>query len=155
MQNPSTKTKITIMKRFIPILLGFGLLAFVQPNERAHAIGDEVTITGKLIDTKCYGMNHANHGNDHVAPGTNGEMTTLSKCATACAGMGIPVGLLEGGEKGAKVYVLITPAGALAEHQAKDARVTGMSAYGGGIIPTKVEVKEGAKWVDVTPAGMM
>lgn len=143
------------MKRIIPLLLGLGMMAFTLPAETSEPGPDEVTVKGKLIDTKCYGMHQGNIDNDHMAPGKDGKMTTLSKCATACASMGIPVGVLEGGKKGGKVYVLITPAGALAGHQAKEARVTGMAAYDGGIIPTKVEVRDGDKWVDVTPAGMM
>lgn len=82
-------------------------------------------------------------------------MGTVPNCATACAQMGIPVGLLVGSEPGGDVIVLITPAGALANHQAKEARVTGLASYVGGVIPMKIEVKEGEEWVDVTPAGMM
>ena len=143
------------MKKLAPLMLGFALLAFSFPNVSSTNSSDDVTVSGKLIDTKCYGMNHANHENDHMVPGKDGEMMTMPNCATACASMGIPVGLLEGGEKDGKVLVLITPAGALANHQSKEARVTGMEIYGGGILPSKVEVKEDGKWVDVTPGGMM
>ena len=119
------------------------------------AMPEPVTFEGKLIDTKCYGMNHENHNNDHMVPMADGSMGTMPNCATACAQMGIPVGLLVGGEPGSDVKMLITPAGALANHQAKQARVTGTAAYPGGIIPMTIEVKEGDEWVDVTPAGMM
>jgi len=143
------------MKILAPLMLGFGLLAFSFPNATSVSAPDEVTVSGKLIDTKCYGMNHGNLDNDHMVPGKDGKMMTVPTCATACASMGIPVGILEGGKKDAKVLVLITPAGALANHQSKEARVTGMEIYGGGILPSKVEVKEDGKWVDVTPGGMM
>lgn len=143
------------MKQWVPLLVGLGLMAFTAPQPSSEAVSSEVTVTGKLIDTKCYGMNHANHTNDHAGPMKDGKPTTLTNCATACASMGIPVGVLEGGKPDGKVYVLVTPAGALANHQAKEARVTGTAVYAGGIIPTKVEVKDGGKWVDVTPAGMM
>lgn len=143
------------MKKLAPLMLGLGLLAFSFPNESSVSVPDDVTVSGKLIDTKCYGMNHVNHDNDHVAPGKDGEMMTLPKCATICANLGIPVGLLEGGKKDAKVYVLVLPAGALAEHQSKEARVTGMPVFDGGIIPSKIEVKDDGKWIDVTPGSMM
>ncbi|HLE57972.1 MAG TPA: hypothetical protein VJB15_12870 [Rhodothermia bacterium] len=143
------------MKKFIPLLLAIGITAFSSPASIDESTPDEITVTGKLIDTKCYGMNHVNVDNDHMAPGKDGKMTTLPKCATACAAMGIPVGILEGGKADGKVYVLVTPAGALANHQAKEARVTGTTVFAGSIIPTKVEVKDGGKWVDVTPAAMM
>ncbi len=144
------------MKKLAPLMLGLGMLAFTFPNSTTVSTPDEVTVTGKLIDTKCYGMNHSNVDNDHMVPGMEGKkMMTVPNCATACASMGIPVGLLEGGKKDAKVFVLITPAGALAKHQAKEARVTGKEIYGGGILPNKIEVKEDGKWVDVTPGGMM
>jgi len=143
------------MKKLAPLMLGLGMLAFTFPNATTVSTPDDITVTGKLIDTKCYGMNSANVGNDHMVPGKEDKMMTMPNCATACASMGIPVGLLVDGEKDAKVYVLITPAGGLAEHQAKEARVTGMELYGGGILPSKIEVKEDGKWVDVTPGGMM
>ena len=143
------------MKKLTPLLLGLVMMAFSMPPPDVATNPDEVTITGKLIDTKCYGMNHANAGNDHMVPGKDGKMMTVAKCATACAAMGIPVGVLEGGKADGKVIVLVTPAGALANHQAKEARVTGMSVYGGSILPSKIEVKDGGKWVDVTPTTMM
>ena len=143
------------MKKLAPLMLGLGLLAFSMPNASSVSTPDEVKVSGKLIDTKCYGMNHANLDNDHMVPGKDGKMMTMPNCATACASMGIPVGLLKGGKKDGKVYMLVTPAGALAEHQSKEARVTGMEIYGGGILPSKIEVKEDGKWVDVTPGGMM
>jgi len=143
------------MNKLIPLLLGLGLMAFSVPQSASNAGPDKVTVTGKLIDTKCYGMNHSNVNNDHMVPGKNGEMMTVPNCATACAALGIPVGLLEGGKANGKVYVLVTPAGSLAKHQAQEARVTGTTVYAGSILPTKIEVKEGDKWIDVTPGGMM
>lgn len=116
----------------------------------------KVTVTGTLIDTKCYGMNHDNMNNDHVVPMKDGKLGTMANCATACAGMGIPAGLLEGGKKDGQVYIIVTPSSALASHMAKEARVTGELAYPGGIIPDKVEVKNDAgKWEAVEIATMM
>lgn len=118
---------------------------------------DQKTVTGTLIDTKCYGMNHDNHGNEHMVMKPDGTgMMQVASCATACASMGIPVGLLEGGKKDGKVFILVTPAGQLAEHAAKEARVTGQEAYPGAIIPMKVEVKNAdGEWEEVHIATMM
>jgi hypothetical protein len=73
----------------------------------------EVTVEGILIDSKCYGMNPDNWAANHMTP--KGEM---SNCAQACANMGIPVGVLEGGKPGGDVYLLVTPSIALADHMA-------------------------------------
>ncbi len=115
----------------------------------------EVTVTGTLIDTKCYGMNHDNVENAHYVK-KDGEKMKMPNCATACANMGIPAGLLEDGKKDGDVYVLITPSNAVADHMAKEARVTGELAYAGGIIPSKIEVKnDDGKWEKVKVATMM
>ena len=108
---------------------------------------EAVTVTGTLVDTKCYGMDNANTGNDHGA---------ATGCGAACAGMGIPVALLEGGQAGGTAHVLLISATALAEHMAKEARVTGMPTFQSGLAASKVEVKNDAgEWVDVTPGAMM
>jgi hypothetical protein len=120
-----------------------------------------VEVQGHLIDTKCYGMGvnmgkpAVNYHNEHRVPGKDGEMQTIPNCATACANMGIPAGIVEGSEPGNKTYVLITPAGQLAEHMDKEARVQGELAFDGGIIPNKVEVKEDGEWTAVNIATMM
>ena len=115
----------------------------------------EVTVTGTLIDTKCYGMNHDNVENAHFAM-KDGEKMKMPNCATACANIGIPAGLLKDGKKDGEVFVLITPANAVADHMAKEARVTGELAYPGGIIPSKIEVKnDKGKWENVSVATMM
>ncbi len=108
-----------------------------------------VTLSGTLIDTKCYGMNNDNMGTDHMTP--KGKM---SNCAAACAKMGIPVGLLIDGKKGGEVIFLVTPSMQLASHMAKKARVTGHKAIG-GLIPEKIEVMENGKWKEVKFGTMM
>lgn len=109
------------------------------------------TIEGILIDTKCYSMDSANWVQDHMTP--KGKMPM---CAMTCAKMGIPVGLLEGGKPGGKVYVIITPAMPLGDHMTKTARVTGTLALDGhGIVPDKIEVKNKDKWQEVKIATMM
>ncbi|MFQ5571700.1 MAG: hypothetical protein ACE5G0_18625 [Rhodothermales bacterium] len=122
-----------------------------EPMEGDMDMPEAVTVAGTLVDTKCYGMNHANTGDEHMTP--SGQMPA---CATACANMGIPVGVLEGGEQDAKVYVLLASAAQLSGHMAKEARVTGMPVYESGLIPEKVEVKNDAgEWEEVTVAAMM
>jgi len=147
--------------RYLTYLLS--LVAFVAFS--AAVMGptslEEVEVQGHLIDTKCYGMAvnmgkpEVNYTNDHMVPGKDGEMQKAPNCATACANMGIPAGIVEGSEPGNKTYVLITPAGQLAEHMDKEARVQGQLAYEGGIIPNKIEVKENGEWKEVKVATMM
>ncbi|MDH3215009.1 MAG: hypothetical protein OEN01_01805 [Candidatus Krumholzibacteria bacterium] len=111
----------------------------------------EVTVTGLLIDTKCYGMNHDNYMADHMTP--KGKMTN---CAQACANMGIPVGVLVDGNKGGQVFILITPAQALAEHMAKTVKVVGMKTFKGAVTPNQVFVKNAeGEWEEVKIATMM
>jgi len=109
------------------------------------------TIEGILVDMKCYSMDTENWVQDHVTP--KGKMPM---CAMTCAKMGIPVGLLEGGKPGGKVYVIITPAMPLGDHMTKTARITGVIALEGhGIVPDKIEVKNKDKWQEVKIATMM
>ncbi len=114
-----------------------------------------VTVSGKLIDTKCYGMDNANMEDEHAVM-QDGKKVQVPACATACASMTIPVGLLKDGEQGGKVYVLITPANQLASHMAKETRVTGSPTFDGGLIPEKIEVmNEAGDWEEVQLATMM
>jgi len=145
------------MKTLFSLLLSSLFLVaatFAPPTE-------EITVEGKLVDTKCYGggvamdMAGVNYGNDHKVPGKDGEMKNVPNCGTACAMMGIPVGIVEGDKPGGKTYVIIAAANALKDHVAKKARVTGNTAFDGGIIATKVEGREDGEWVDVTPTAMM
>jgi len=124
---------------------------------------EKVKVEGHLVDTKCYGMGvnmgkaKVNYNNDHMVPNPKkkGEMMKMPNCATACANMGIPAGIVEGSKPGNKTYVLITPANQLANHMDKDARIEGTKAFDGGIIPNKIEVKEDGKWKEVKIATMM
>lgn len=112
-------------------------------------MGKTVTVTGILVDTKCYSMNSANTGQDHQTP-----MGETKMCAKACATMGLPVGLRTA--KG-ELYILIAPVPAFTEHMAETARVTGTKVYGGGSIrPEKVEVKDATgKWIELNIKTMM
>ena len=104
------------------------------------------TFTGILVDTKCYGMNEDNFTNDHMS---------MKKCATMCAKMGIPVGLLVKGKKGGKVYVLTIPAPALADYMGEWVRVSGKKAFKGGLIPEKIEIKKGDVYEEIDVKTMM
>ncbi len=143
------KRHITLTVGVVLLLSGAMLFAAGQGKKKMKMKMKTVTVTGTLIDTKCYGMNHDNIGNDHITP--KGK---VPNCASACASMGIPVGVLIGGKKGGDVVFLITPAGQLAKYMAKTARVTGQKAIG-GLIPMKIEVKENGKWKKVNIATMM
>jgi len=109
-----------------------------------------VTVTGTLVDCKCYGMMHTNTGNDHMTP--KGQVPA---CARACATMGIPVGVLKDGKPGGELIVLITPSPQLADHMAQQVRVVGMVPSRGSLIPEKIEVLEHGKWTEVKIATMM
>ncbi len=141
------------MKRIASLMLA---TIFVFAGTIFPASPEKITVTGTLVDTKCYGMMaKANFGNTHKLPGADGKMMDVPNCATACAGMGIPTGIVEGGEVGNKTYVIIASASALKDHMAKEARVTGELVFEGGIIASKIEVKEDGEWIDVTPGAMM
>ena len=122
---------------------------------------DKIEVQGHLVDTKCYGMGvnmdkpKMNYHNKHMVKGKDGKMKEVPNCATACANMGIPVGIVEGSEPGNKTYVLVTPAGQLANHMDKEARVEGQTAFDGGIIPSKIEVKEDGEWKEISIQTMM
>lgn len=114
--------------------------------------GDDNTISGKLVDSKCYSMMpKANAGNDHMVMGKDGKMMEVKSCATACASMGIPVALLT---KSGKLFVLAVPANQLASYMDKEARIEGKDANG-VFIADKIEVKDGKKWSEVKISYMM
>ncbi len=136
------------MKKLVSLMVAVAFVAAFTTEATK-----KVTVTGTLIDTKCYGMSHDNMANEHFV---GADKMKIPNCATACANMGIPAGLLKDGKKGGEVYILITPANAVADHMEKEARVTGEMAYAGGIIPSKIEVKnDKGKWEEVKVTTMM
>lgn len=143
------------------VLAAFGVMGATTFAKAEMDMPGMVKVQGQLVDTKCYGMGAnmgkpaMNFGNDHMVPGKGGKMMTAANCATACANMGIPVGLVEGGKPGNQTYVLITPAGQLANYMALEARVEGQKVFDGGIIPSKIEVKKDGRWEEVQIATMM
>jgi len=117
------------------IVLAAGLLAHAD-----MAFGSEeksALFEGVLVDARCYALDTRNTGNDHESKA--GKMVN---CGTACAATGIPVGLLEGGKAGGKVYILLVPSKMLAEHVGKTAKVIGRIALGGSLLVDTLEVRE-------------
>ncbi len=145
------------MKKLAALLLAVGFLfAFTSIEsdaiEDGAAISESVTVTGVLVDTKCYGeMPKMNKSNEHTVM-KDGQKMKMPNCATACANMGIPAALAT---NDGKTFTIIAPAGQLADHMEKETRITGKVAFDGNIIPEKVEVKEGRKWTEVKLAYMM
>jgi len=102
----------------------------------------EVTITGELIDTKCFSKMGAK-GEGHAS------------CAVTCAKSGIPVAVMDDSTK--KLHVLAAPAPALSAYMSKTVKVTGeLNDATGIIVPSSVEIKEGDTWKKVDMGkGMM
>jgi len=101
------------------------------------------TIAGSLVDTKCFSMNPANKGMDHMTP-----MGEMKGCGALCARLGIPVGVLTAKKE---VIVLVTPSTDLADFVGKEARVTGVAVHNGhSLRPDKIEVKgDDGRWTAV------
>ena len=106
-----------------------------QDKEKKDKEKKEITITGEVIDIKCYftGM-MGGHGDDH------------KQCAIDCAKGGLPLGILE--DKTEKVYTVVPKGGMkganddLVEYVAGKVTLTGMLLKKGGqelFIYTKAE----------------
>ncbi len=152
----------TMFVSILAALILSALVVFLQAGDEGHQAmkKEAITIEGTLVDAKCYlsaavmGKPAMNFGNDHMVQGKNGKMMSMANCATACANMGIPVAVVEGGKPGGKTTIIIAPAGMLAQHMTKNARVTG-KLTDAGIVAIKVEVKENGKWVEAPITSMM
>lgn len=132
-------------------VLTTALIAVAGDEDKKAMKAEKITVEGILVDTKCYGMNSENWVSTHMTP-----KGSMPNCAQACANMGIPVGVLKGGKPGNDVYLLVTPAPALADHMAKTVKVEGSKAYPHGIIPEKVWFKnDDGEWEEVKIATMM
>lgn len=136
------------MRKIIPL---FFVLGLTFAGTMYTPSSDSITVEGKIVDSKCYGMSEMNHEDDHMLPGD----MKVPKCGTACATMGIPVGVLEGGKPGGKVYLIIGPAGGYVDFMAQEVKVEGDEAFPGAIIPTKLWVKKNGKWVEKDVPGTM
>ncbi len=125
------------MKQF-SIILAAGLLSLAATSAlvaQEKMAMKEVTVTGEIIDTKCYltGM-MGGKGEDH------------KDCAIACMKGGLPVGILE--DKTEQVYVVVPKAGqkganeTLVKYAAEKVNLTGMVVEKGGqklFVYTKIE----------------
>lgn len=110
-------------------------------EEKAPKKGEikEQTIEGEFVDLQCYvGMNA--HGDSH------------KDCGQKCAKAGVPFGILT---KDGKVYSILVPPAQLANQAQKTIRVTGKVAHGNMVVPSKLEEKQGDKWVEVKLPSMM
>ncbi|MBI4546524.1 MAG: hypothetical protein HY707_00985 [Ignavibacteriae bacterium] len=127
------------MKKFKLFIIAFlsvvSVLAVSAQSKKAMKEMKEVTITGEVIDQKCYltGMN-----------GARGE--AHKECAISCIKGGLPVGVLE--DKTEKVYTVVPKGGMkganeeLVQYAAQKVKLTGMTAKKGGqnlFIYSKVE----------------
>lgn len=144
------KSKTKIALSLIVALALVAVIGYQADAKKKMKMPASITVQGILIDAKCYGMSQNNAGNDHMTPKGN-----IPNCASACARMGIPVGVLEGGKKGAKVYLLVSPSKGYANYMTKEVRVTGPETFPGAITPMKVEVKEKGKWKEIKVGAMM
>ncbi len=120
----------------------FAMLALSFAQEKAAAKPE--TITGTLVDLKCYAAGSFTT-NDHGS---------MKGCGTACAKGGNPVGLLDANKK---VHFLGVAAPEYADWVGMELRLTGKHNNAANIfLPEKVEAKEEGKWVEKKAAkGMM
>ena len=122
---------------FLIVIFSVCLLLTVSAQEKKEKKKEmkETTITGEVIDVKCYLMGMmGGKGEDH------------KQCALDCIKGGLPVGLLE--EKSEKVYMIVPKAGMkgandeMSKYVAANVKLTGTMIEKGGerlFIYTKVE----------------
>ena len=141
------------MRRVLTTLAtALALLASAAGAQEKKAGGEmkstTVTLTGTVVDTKCYAMSADNITDQH------GDMPG---CAAACANMGVPVGIVKDGKKGDSAVILLAPAKSFASVMGKTVRVNGTSTFNGAaIIPDKVEVKDDkGNWSPIKVKSMM
>jgi hypothetical protein len=117
-------------QRLSLLLVGAAILAAVGASRAQEKPGVGMamkmdTVTGVLVDTKCYGMMpKENVGNDHVVM-VDGKASNVPSCAQVCANMGIPVGLKT---TNGKTVVLAAPASQLSRHMAQEVTLNGVYA---------------------------
>jgi len=112
----------------------FPVLLFVTFTSFSYKIDEPKTVTGEILDMKCY-MSSGAHGSDH------------KECAASCISRGEPMGVLA--EDG-KVYLLIKGKDAAAFDEAKKqagemVTITGTLSEKNGVqalIVTEVKAKK-------------
>ena len=119
-------------------------------NPCGVAKGPKMLVSGVLVDTRCYGFDNSNVGNTHKMGGAN-----VPGCATACAKMGIPVAILDGGTSGGQLYTIASPAPGFADYMGMQARMSGTEIISGLMLPQQLEVKTASGWKKVNIKGMM
>jgi hypothetical protein len=107
-----------------------------------YAAEREVTLTGTLVDSKCYLADNSNTGNDHMG---------VKGCGTICLKGGQPGALLT---KDKKFYPILASTQVLAPYVGQEIRARG-TLHSGAILPNKVEVSQNGKWEEVKLGTMM
>ena len=127
---------LTIMLVFISAMFLFAQEKKEKPKT--------VVIEGTLVDMKCYSTG-GYLTNDH------GDM---ENCGTMCAKSGLPVAIVD---KDKNVHFLAVSAPGYADWVGAHMRLTGMHGKNAHavFIPTKIEMKDGDKWVEKKVAKTM
>ena len=112
--------------------------------------GSTLQISGVLIDSRCYAFDNNNITNAHMMLGG----ANVPNCASACAKMGIPVAVLEGGIKGGSLYTISAPASVFAAYMGMETRMVGKEISQGIVFPASIEVKTDSGWQKVKAKGM-
>ncbi|MGH7598409.1 MAG: hypothetical protein ACREOI_18790 [bacterium] len=118
----------------VALLTVFAVAVMLSAQEKAAAKSE--TITGTLVDLKCYAAG-GYLTNDH------GDMKA---CGSMCATGGLPVGLVDANKK---VHFLAVPAPGFASYVGQEIRFTGMHGKHADVfIPEKMEITKEGKWVE-------
>jgi hypothetical protein len=107
-------------------------------GKSAEGVEEEIdtrTVTGEIIDITCY-LRHDSTGEKHI------------KCATYCATLGMPLGLLE--DETNKIYLIIPaghedPKGAVMPYIGKKVKVDAILYSMGGLTGLEIEKIEESK----------
>ena len=127
------------MKIIISLVIISCLVLISLPATSADK-GENKELTGELVDISCY-LQMAAKGEGH------------KNCAIKCAKDGLPVGILT--SKG-ELYTIVTSIKFLADHMAKEVKISGtLFSSSKIIIPKKIETKEGNKWIEVKLSSKM
>ena len=131
--------KIVTTAAGLAVILGASTRIIAQ--EKGDKKEPAAQLTGQLIDTRCYIKMGVTDG-DH------------QECAVKCMQDGIPAGVLT--DKG-DLYTILAPAMGFAEYANKTVRLTGkVDDKQHVVVPTKIEIKKGADWVEgKLPKSMM
>ena len=127
----------------LTIMLVFISALFLFAQEKKEKPKTSV-IEGTLVDMKCYAAG-GHLTNDH------GDM---ENCGTMCAKGGLPVAIVD---KDKNVHFLAVSAPGYADWVGAHMRLTGMHGKNAhaAFIPTKIEMKDGGKWVEKKVAKTM